>query len=489
MSTFHFVLKKDTMDMLHSVYQSQDFENPSIKCKFFALFALGQVYSTPYGSSDAPYVPGSDYFAKALSLIQVIPERPNMVHIESLLLLAFFCQFLNRFHSAYLFIGNALRLALSMGLNYNVPQSQNLHPVAREHRIRIWWSIYTLDRFWGLKSGFPVQIHDKWIHVDLPSGLASETYPDQFADSAFAMSTIELAKITGNTTGDIYCQKQSVESFLHCEQKVLTQLKQFVQSLPEQMRLHSDKPNSKDAIHLHLQFNFCVILAIRPVLLHILKLTKKGHSHQSTDTISPVLVTLSEACIHSARHSFALCVDEWTRGSFAIYGYAFPAYLFSAALVLVVSSLLPLGNPGDLASTETALEILKNLSLTGNLASRDLYDHLTRVRQCLDDNSVSPALALDNSGNNPVNALPMDEGLLPMPPRPNRCSGYPHVSSGLEDLNSQLFESNVPYLTTEMALHQPTMLNFLTRPHVDFGLLDPVEMFNDFDLAFSSSSS
>jgi hypothetical protein len=141
-----------------------------------------------------------------------------------------------------------------------------------------------------------------------------------------------------------------------------------------------------------------------------------------------------------------------------------------------------------LTSTETALEILKNLSLSGNLASRDLYDHLTRVRQCLDDNSVSPALALDNSENYPVNALPMDEGLLPMPPRPNRCSGYPHVSSGLEDLNSQLFESNVPYLTTEMALHQPTMLNFLTQPHVDFGLMDPVEMFNDFDLAFSSSS-
>lgn len=169
---------------------------------------------------------------------------------------AFFCQFLNRFHSAYLFIGNALRLALSMGLNYNVPQSQNLNPVAREHRIRIWWSIYTLDRFWGSKSGFPVQIHDEWIHVDLPSNLASETYPDQFADSAFPTTAIQLAKITGNTTGDIYCQKQSVESFLHCEQKLLTQLKQLVQSLPEQMRLHPDTTNPKDVIQMHLQFNF-----------------------------------------------------------------------------------------------------------------------------------------------------------------------------------------------------------------------------------------
>jgi hypothetical protein len=217
-------------------------------------------------------------------------------------------------------------------------------------------------------------------------------------------------------------------------------------------------------------------------------LTKKGHSNPSTDAISPVLITLSEACIHAARHSFALCLEEWTRGSFAIYGYSFPAYLFSAALVLVVSSLLPLGNPGDLTSTETALEILKNLSLSGNLASRDLYDHLTRVRQCLDDNSISSASALDASESAPLNTLPIDEGLLPMPSRPSRFSSHPQVSPDLDDLNSQLFESNVPYLTTEMALHQPTMLDFLTQSHVEFGLLDPVEMFNDFDLAFSGSS-
>ncbi|KAJ5767100.1 uncharacterized protein N7511_004716 [Penicillium nucicola] len=488
MSSFHFVLKKDTMDMLQNVYQTQNFENESIKCKFFALFAIGQVYSTVNGSFDEPHVPGLDYFAKALSLVQVIPERPTMIHIESLLLLAFFCQFLNRFHSAYLFIGNALRLALSMGLNYNVPQSQNLHLVAREHRIRIWWCIYTLDRFWGSKSGFPVQIHDEWIHVDLPSSLASETYPDQFADSAFPITAIELAKITGNTTGYIYCQKQSVESFLHSEQKLLTQLKQLVQSLPEQMKLHPNTSNPKDVIQMHLQFNFCVILAIRPVLLHVLKLTKKGRSHQFNDTISPVLVTLSEACIHSARHSFALCLDEWTEGSFAIYGYAFPAYLFSAALVLIVARLLPLGIPADLTAPETALEILKNLSLSGNLASRDLYDHLIRVQMCANKHPVYPSLVLDHYENEPINPSPMDDELLPTSSRPRRFSDHPHTSPYLDDLNTQLSESNVPFLTTEMALHQPTMLDFLTQSHLDFGLLDPVETFNDFDLAFSRSS-
>lgn len=153
-------------------------------------------------------------------------------------------------------IGNALRLSLSLGLNYNVPQSQNLHPIEREHRVRIWWSIYILDRFWGSKSGFPVQIHDDDIHVDLPSTSVSEPHGEQFPDAAYQVAAIELAKITGNTTREIYGRKESTESFLQREQKLLIRLKNWVQSLPEHVRLHADKPNSKHTVLLHLQFSY-----------------------------------------------------------------------------------------------------------------------------------------------------------------------------------------------------------------------------------------
>lgn len=73
--------------MLHGVYQRGDFDNPSIKCKYFALFAIAQVFSNPHDLSDTSNVPGLAYFAKAWSLIQIVPERPSMIHIESLLLI------------------------------------------------------------------------------------------------------------------------------------------------------------------------------------------------------------------------------------------------------------------------------------------------------------------------------------------------------------------------------------------------------------------
>lgn len=85
--SFHLALKKDTLDMLHGVYQRGDFDNPSIKCKYFALFAIAQVFSNPHDLSDTSNVPGLAYFAKAWSLIQIVPERPSMIHIESLLLI------------------------------------------------------------------------------------------------------------------------------------------------------------------------------------------------------------------------------------------------------------------------------------------------------------------------------------------------------------------------------------------------------------------
>ncbi|OQE37898.1 hypothetical protein PENCOP_c009G05682 [Penicillium coprophilum] len=485
---FHLALRRDTLDMLHGVYHRGDFDNPSIKCKYFALFAIAQVLSTR-DLSNTSSVPGLAYFAKAWSLIQVVPERPSMIHIESLLLIAFFCQFLNRFHSAYVLIGNALRLGLSIGLNYNIPQSQDLHPVAREHRIRIWWTIYVLDRFWGSKSGFPVQIHDEDIHVDLPSISASETYHDQFSDGAYQLAAIELARIIGDTTGEIYCRKISAETFLYREQRLLTQLKQWVQSLPEHLKLSAENPNPKHTVQMHLQFNFCVILAIRPVLLHVLALKMKDKTEQSMESISPILVTLSEACIHAARHSLALCVNEWTGGSLSIFGYWFPAFLFSAALILVISSLLPLGDPSDLASAETATEILKALSLSDGLASRDLYERMQRVRQCLHDSQIYSASTLSHGTvDNIANILPMAEEPESESPQPTQISDNLQFAMGpLEDLSHPPFESDVPYLTTEMALHQPTMLDFLTQSHVEIGLLDPVEMFNDFDLAFSTS--
>lgn len=83
--SFHLALRKETLEVLQNIYQNGTFDDPDLKCKYFALFALGHVYTTPRDSSREAPLPGAAYFAKAHSLIQFIPERASIIHVESLL--------------------------------------------------------------------------------------------------------------------------------------------------------------------------------------------------------------------------------------------------------------------------------------------------------------------------------------------------------------------------------------------------------------------
>lgn len=84
---YHLVLRKSTLEKLEEIYQSGDFENPVNQCKYFALFAFGEAYSLRSEPSSGSRVPGTSYFARAMALVQVLPERTSITHLETLLLL------------------------------------------------------------------------------------------------------------------------------------------------------------------------------------------------------------------------------------------------------------------------------------------------------------------------------------------------------------------------------------------------------------------
>lgn len=185
-----------------------------------------------------------------------------------------------------------------------------------------------------------------------------------------------------------------------------------------------------------------------------------------SDDVTPVLFTLSEACIHVARYSLKLCQDEWTSGSISIVGYAFPAFIFCSALVLMVSSLLPIGSAGDLACAETGLEMLRVLSESSNLAAKDLHEKLWFVRECLEhyrpfmenaqNHHLDPPVILSNY-NPPVDTLPINISESPIFPNPDMSAG--------------------------MAFQSPLMEEFLTQPVSTSGSTDLSEFPLDFDAA------
>ncbi|KAL4885281.1 fungal-specific transcription factor domain-containing protein [Aspergillus karnatakaensis] len=511
---YHVLLQKSTLEKLEDIYRTGDFECTVNQCKFFALFAFGEAYSMRSEPSSGSRVPGTSYFARSLSLVQVLPERTSITHLETLLLLSLFSYYLNRRHSAYVLIGSAMRLGLCIGLNHNIPESQLIDPVERQHRVRIWWTIYIFDRMWASKMGLPSQILDDDIHLDMPSRIApAQVYEEQFSDEEFLKANINLARIVGETTAKVYSRRKYNETFLQRVQKLLKALKNWVDTLPEHLRLNVDEPelNAKQITSIHLAFNQCVILATRPTLLHFLKLNETDTPNaspntiaQERETISQPLLTLGEACIHAARHSHSVILTKWINGSLPVFGYFHAHYLFSCSLVLAMSSFAPNGSPADLGAFETGLEVLSSMSDNGNLSASEFYHNLKQVKACLDryrqvkSNSMRRTLAATAPNEVIGSNLPTSSALLPTLPTtstagpaagsiptslPDLLTGYTQNSNpNSNQAQSQSQEDPLARdlaggFTTAMAFMEPTMQDFLAQSDLDLGLLHPVETF------------
>jgi hypothetical protein len=509
---YHLLLRKSTLEKLEEIYRTGDFDCKVNQCKFFALFAFGEAYSIRTEPLSGSRVPGTSYFARALSLVQVLPERTSITHLETLLLLSLFSYYLNRRHSAYVLIGSAMRLSLQIGLNHNIPESQLIDPVERQHRVRIWWTIYIFDRMWGSKMGMPSQILDDDIHVDMPSRISpAQLHDEQFSDPDYQTANIELARIVGETIAKLYSRRKYSETFLQRVQKLLKALKNWVDTIPGHLRLNENDPemNTKHISSLHLAFNQCVILTTRPTLLHLLiKVSESETTSTSKDNaISQPVWTLGEACIHAARHSHSLILTRYINGSVPVFGYFHAHYLFSASLVLAMSSLLPIGSRNDLGAFETGLTVLQSMSENGNLAASEFYQNLEQVKYCLErygderrrkEARGSGAEAL-GPGNIPASSI------IPAQPHADETAPLQPGAGSIIRANNELNSSSPGYngygnlapgisihdaavgFPTAMTFLEPTMQDFLAQSDFDLGLLHSVDTFmNDTESMYTS---
>lgn len=163
-SIFSFLSPTVFGEHMHEIYSKPldltDRQNCLIYCQVLLMFAYGQMYSiNQWTGNDGP--PGFSYFMQALELLPDIHEEGSVLLVEVLSLVGYFMQNLNRRDAAFSYvsrqirawfvmptsrqIGLALRMAISLGLHQEV-SDPTLDETEREHRRRLWWSVYSMDR-------------------------------------------------------------------------------------------------------------------------------------------------------------------------------------------------------------------------------------------------------------------------------------------------------------------------------------------------------
>ncbi|KAJ9669407.1 hypothetical protein H2201_000274 [Coniosporium apollinis] len=346
-----------------------------------------------------------------------------------------------------------------MGMHLNVPEFQLSDREAREHRNRVWWTAYIFDRMWASRLGQPVSIQDDDIEVDLPSsdGLAGTDSGD-FGDPEYLIANIRLAKLAGHIIASIYARRRQQGAFSQRVQQVLRDLRNWVKDLPNRLQLDTDEPSQTAPnliVSLHLSFNQCVVLATRPILLQVLRTYRESWTNPPSDPkpqIPGSALALAETCIRCAQHSYRLLTEAWIDGSFATFSYFNTQYLFSAATILAISSLLndrDSQNDGD--DFEAAAQFLTQLEQNGNFAAKEFCRHIDAMRVSM--KAISGRR--DESSSDPRGVYPA----LTTPRMPGAIqeAGLPYIGS---------------MVTAGMALAEPSLQELLSQPDFNLQFMD-----------------
>lgn len=200
-----------------------------------------------------------------------------------------------------------------------------------------------------------------------------------------------------------------------------------------------------------------MIVATRPVALYMLRAQQNRWASTSAAEPSPEIPdnvqALTEACTQCARHSYSLLAESWVDGSFLTMDYFDTLYLFSAATILAVSSMLnTAGSSKDRDDFEFSLQLLLKLKSNGNCAAVEFSQHLESMKTWM-ARQVVPVQSSDVGSSG---------------------GGLDIAVAGLGDAAGMGFSSgSTPYnMTAGMALAEPSMQAFLAQSDTNFQQID-----------------
>lgn len=424
------------------ILDPEDREDRLIYCQVLLVFAFGQMYSiNQWVDKDGP--PGFVYFKHALDFLPNMYEEGSILFIEVLSYVAYFMQTINRRDAAYLIIGVALRMAISLGLHQEV-SDQDIDRVTREHRRRVWWSTYSMERLLCVTSGHPLSIQDEDIDVLPPN--ANEV--DGGYPSLILGSYTELSRIQGIIGEKIYRKKQkSGPELSACVQDIMKRLSDWFEKLPESIRSKPPdlaQPPSREIVSTYLHYYHCINMTARPILLYAVQRQLAPSSYNPNpdgwkEGLSQDIVHVIDRATSAARSSASILsaaikynlvgklsnigqtklILAHTRLA-ATYGFIDGEQAFSAALLLVMVNIAFPYKEADAVAMEMALGVLQTMAEKGNRYIKACHTLLTKIRSTMKPNQRrAPDMYSRRRIDDRTQDMtpPQSGGIIPEPPQ------------------------------------------------------------------------
>ncbi|KAF7179280.1 hypothetical protein CNMCM7691_008212 [Aspergillus felis] len=388
---FSLIQPEDFEERLNIVYhQPPDFSNREsclVYCQVLLVIAYGLMYSVnQWSGDDGP--PGFKYFKHALRFLPDIHEEGSIFFVEVLCYVAYYMQNLNRRDAAFLYIGLALRMAISLGLHQEVSHP-DVSDADRYRRRRAWWLL-------SVKSGNPITIQDEDIGTmwPIPEG-GSTTVP---WPSVVLTHYTQLSRILGRIGEEIYRKKpRSGSNLLASVQSITNDLSDWLRQVPDRLRIDFttlDTHINRESVSIFLHFYSCINMTARPLVFYVIQRrldaeTGGPAANDWKEGLSPNTVAVIESCITAARAT-TLIMDAAARHNLvATYGYLDGEYIFSAALLLVMVNATFPHNETNARTMDMALNLLRSMADRGNTYLGSRHSLLLELQASIGSHQVA----------------------------------------------------------------------------------------------------
>lgn len=260
--------------------------------KLLIILAMGEMYHCTEVNEQLPNIfmtespmekystiPGVKYFTKFNVLLQFIPDlittnASNIETLEALLLFTYYNYLVDSSLNHYLCSGFIYRYALTLGLHCE-DLSKKISPEELEHRRRLWWTVYMVDRYSAVKSGFPLSVTSDIIRVSKPAPIQI-TDPNsiyEFEDEGYINSFLSITQLMTLMLDGLYNRRKQ-DDVLHTVTKILRGLHRWRQRLPEQIRVDYSNPSwkvTRQIATVHCEYFQCINLTMRPIFLYFVR--------------------------------------------------------------------------------------------------------------------------------------------------------------------------------------------------------------------------
>lgn len=328
-------------------------------CQVLLICALGEMYhreTSPNARTrfkGLEQFPGIGHFDKAYTLINMLfdgmlSDHSDTALVEVIMLFSFYHQVLNASSGYYIFSGVCLRAATTMGMHVNSPANDaHLTKHEIEHRRRLWWSIYIVDRYMSAKLGFPISIPEESIITDLPQDIANDPESDlsDFPPANYINAFIRVMQISSWMLLHLYQPSIYDKKLLPTISSVLSKLYEWRRTVPPALDIDFTLDDSafqisRTVANVYSEYYQCINLTVRPLLLHFMRqrILDKVSNHAPIDisSYSEHITGLLNASLDASIQMIKIHTHLHKNGSFSVYGYLDREYTFSAASTLVM---------------------------------------------------------------------------------------------------------------------------------------------------------